>query len=550
MIGVYLELTARCGGCGRNTPVSGIHERVACASCAQPIAIPFDFWRTMLEDVALPEAKLGEHKEIVMLLQGYKLVGGREDPQCANCHAPLPDEVAQLASRGFAMCPGCGAKIALRTPPPELADGLAGAELVIGENASPAAAARAPASGPITLHCANCRAPLKVDGSKRAVKCEYCSTDAFLPDDVWLRLHPTPGAARFYLCWSSPATVEAAMLRTFQWEWLDDVAIGRDGSLYCLGTPKRETGRLRGRIAWCMGPDLATRWVAPLGRHHDDHHRLVFDGHDRLLVWRRYEHSAELLSATNGALLGKLGGQAPSDATVHHMDLEYCTQLVADVDGTWLALIGDHLVRFAADGAGIATWPPRSGLFGKKPEKLGPIHRDGKPIAVEGAYVYELAHHATNTLSSYSQIAIGWDGCLYVETENGSALAKPGAWLAKIDREGRVLYKLSLPIRSCAVVGADAAGNAFVDGRRDGARTLLRISPDGKQVDVVAQDHLHGGVLGTENDRLVVAADGTLYCMRPNMSVRVLAPDGRLVRITEKAKAEDANAKKEQDETA
>ena len=50
------------------------------------------------------------------------------------------------------------------------------------------------------------------------------------------------------------------------------------------------------------------------------------------------------------------------------------------------------------------------------------------------------------------RICIGWDGCLYIE-DNG--------WLAKLDRAGKVVYKIQLPSGDArGRIGADAAGHA------------------------------------------------------------------------------------------
>jgi hypothetical protein len=38
--------------------------------------------------------------------------------------------------------------------------------------------------------CLSCGAGLKVDGTSRVVACKYCNDTSFLPDALWLRLHP------------------------------------------------------------------------------------------------------------------------------------------------------------------------------------------------------------------------------------------------------------------------------------------------------------------------------------------------------------------------
>jgi len=39
--------------------------------------------------------------------------------------------------------------------------------------------------------CLNCGAPAQVDGrTERIIHCEYCRESSYMPDALWLRLHP------------------------------------------------------------------------------------------------------------------------------------------------------------------------------------------------------------------------------------------------------------------------------------------------------------------------------------------------------------------------
>ena len=40
------------------------------------------------------------------------------------------------------------------------------------------------------MQCMKCHATLPVDGTKRLVECSYCTARNYLPDDLWLALHP------------------------------------------------------------------------------------------------------------------------------------------------------------------------------------------------------------------------------------------------------------------------------------------------------------------------------------------------------------------------
>ena len=38
-----------------------------------------------------------------------------------------------------------------------------------------------------------------IDGEDRIVICEYCETNVYLPDDLWLRLHPAKKKNRWFV---------------------------------------------------------------------------------------------------------------------------------------------------------------------------------------------------------------------------------------------------------------------------------------------------------------------------------------------------------------
>jgi hypothetical protein len=47
-----------------------------------------------------------------------------------------------------------------------------------------------PTSEPLVFACMSCGGGLKVDGTSRVVACKFCNDSNFLPDALWLRMHP------------------------------------------------------------------------------------------------------------------------------------------------------------------------------------------------------------------------------------------------------------------------------------------------------------------------------------------------------------------------
>jgi sugar lactone lactonase YvrE len=392
---------------------------------------------------------------------------------------------------------------------------------------------KAPAAPqPIVLYCANCKAPLSVDGSSRIVRCQYCSTDVYLPDDLWQRLHPVATVARWYLC-TSAEHVAARRVQTWQWGSLEDVVMDPAGNLYCVGAHE---DAFDDASVWCLAPDLSLRWFVDLKDFAYSDAHLALDPGGRLLVWREHKHSALVLSAQNGATLGKLGGKQPDGATAHTFDLDHAKWLRFDADGSILALLGERLVRFSGDGGPLPTWPPKKGMFGAKAEKLRPIYGPGHQlIDVDGVYIEHVGSQPTE-LDDYTHLHVGWDGRLYAERSE---------WVACFDRSGERVYRTKLPVDDMKgdYLGTDAAGNLYVPATLAGdprPRVIVRVSPDGKRVDTIATDHRQGGVVGDE-DRMVVRSDGIIVLLGYGMRWRVIGPDGGLRAQSDKSRQEDAS---------
>lgn len=569
MDAIALEVRTRCVGCGSGIAINGATDTVGCAACNRPIALDWNALLAELAGTGTIAAHVGDATVSVRRAPGHA--------SCPHCTSALPDEVRQFASRGWAICPACGKKLSIRTPPAYLA--WTHAELLVAEELL---APTVPPTAPVMFGCLACRAPIRADGSARIVRCETCSVDSYLPDELWARLHPPPPVTRWYLVGAKPVADRAAtqpavpgpfgpppflpppqptfadaqamlaaagieisrgddkpppdfsdvlihnldLVREWdrreadgprKWSDLKDVVMGPDGLFYCSGEVEW------GDAVWCMGEDLKPRWVH-LHKHGDL--QLALDGkHGRLVGWTSSKHSAIVFSLADGSLQGTIGGKEPDDARVHHLDMDACRELVGDFDGTLLAIMGKRLVRYDAHGTGIATWPPSGGIFGAKAEKLHPLYRtagaqrhlpDPESVHVESVGNQPLV------LSDYAKLHVARDGRL---------LAESSEHLAAFDRTGKRLWRQKLPLdRVQDAPKTDAAGNIYVRGSVNGDPTVdqvLRIAADGSRCDLIATGRPYRGVLG-EEDHLCVGPDGSIFLFDYGMKARYLAPNGQL----------------------
>ncbi len=235
----------------------------------------------------------------------------------------------------------------------------------------------------------------------------------------------------------------------FEWYQNCDVAIDRAGLLYCAG------GLHSKFTVWCMAGDFQPRWVRDDLDFDTSAARIALDPRGRLLLWQIGKHSLLVLSAADGSTIAKLGGKEHEHATEHGLDLDDCDQLVADVDGSIVALIDNRLVRYTEDGAAIPTWPPHATLFGKRTEKLRPLYGPGHQLhTVESVYVESVGHHPI-VLDSYTKLCVDFDGFLYAERSET---------VARFNRTGHRLYRTKLALEGVDSIAADASGQLYVRG--------------------------------------------------------------------------------------
>ena len=91
------------------------------------------------------------------------------------------------------------------------------ARILVGETAlDEEAQALQAGTKPVLFSCLQCGAALRIDGTTRAVTCEFCSASNYLPDGVWMLLHPVPKPRPFHML--------ASMTNWRTIRWLDENA--------------------------------------------------------------------------------------------------------------------------------------------------------------------------------------------------------------------------------------------------------------------------------------------------------------------------------------
>lgn len=202
MVWAALEITIRCPHCDSPVHVDGPYTEILCGNCQSTVEFPPDVWTDMLEDVSseVPglEPNEGSHSTIFGHFH-MTLMTGRQNPRCRKCRRDF-DMEKEYHGQDLLVCPDCGDESPVFPAPDWLKEAIHGSTLVVGAwpVGSPLEGEKG-LSGPVAFACPKCAGSLMIDGTDRLVKCDYCGTNVYLPDDLWLRLHPAKKKGRWYI---------------------------------------------------------------------------------------------------------------------------------------------------------------------------------------------------------------------------------------------------------------------------------------------------------------------------------------------------------------
>lgn len=240
---VGVRCTFPCRACGFDSPLDQIDASggVTCLKCGLHQAFPDDAWGNLLSaahavaDLAGPEPEGAERDAVWSIARSeraaraatttvHTLVSGpltaltgAGHPLCTSCTHPVAVEVVGDGNV-LTQCSECGEVASYASPGPAMYIGFVGAIGPEHRTDQPAATRQEDA-----FHCADCGAPLPVDGLGRLVKCAYCATVSRIPvaslqglkdpppPDLWWLVFrgPSPARKRLLLGHDEPVDLQA-----------------------------------------------------------------------------------------------------------------------------------------------------------------------------------------------------------------------------------------------------------------------------------------------------------------------------------------------------
>ena len=554
MMGIMIELKATCPACEGWIAVNGLVPGAACNGCGKVRELSPDWWKALMQNVLkeAPRAKPGKVFHYSETVTSYEIKFERRHPRFPETERDIDMDAAVAgAVDGRFPDPATGRPLSVRPVPEEYREGLPGVRTIVSEDLdclSRATGSVQPVQtlqpqGPQPFACPHCGAALTIDGKERKIRCAFCSADAYLPNEMWQKLHPAYAATPWYL-WYDERHAPLA------WDgkaW--DAVVDGEGNLY-LTLESRVAG-VDVLLVACIDRTWRMKWA----RYGLDCNAIpiILDKEGRILLWSGDTNAFKILSAENGSDVERPekadGSQPKGDARSSMKDF---TLLAVDVDGTLIGrrnlgeaggdlaglqrfrrietTIHDELcgpARFDPSGAELPFWPePKKGKLFKKMKvffsSLGDV-----------PYVSEIGDRFLRMHESYFRLSVGREGSYFF------LFAKT---LIRFDREGRKIYAVELPCdgtegKACA----DEEGNAFVigvDRHNLDAASILRVSPDGKKIDVFVPSVLDGGGMCT-GMVLALSPDRTIHVIGYGGCMRVFSAEGKLVHASAKSIEEE-----------
>jgi len=514
---VMMEISTSCPRCRKPIHLNGAAESTVCGSCHAPLALPEAFWRMLLTDPITKGVGFAEREGSTSTVMSgefgltLQLRYGRLAARCAKCKSPLATDTltAALATHpdSHIAC-SCGASWRVRRPPAWFASVHPAVVALVGETLG-ADTAGAPQAPP-RMFCFGCGAAVPLDGSSRNVVCGYCQQHIMLPDEVWLRLHPAQTAEGWFALLDLGDSL--GVMPTSCWDFTDLTITARGHLIIAYhadddgdaGHPCRIAAIDRaGLVVWSQDgvefDDRAKLRVSPL------------DGQIALIDPEK--DFVRFFDPASGKPLRTLRGPAEDDAP--GFSVYEHGGVVIDFDGTLIVAreYGRSLRRYDRDGKEMPLWSGRTARSKDRPE-------------------WPYIPHGPVALPHDAKLFPGWDGHLYLVDGKGKHVAQ----LARDGTCRGVLTWKDSPFEDVLGFGVDRAGQmtvlfAHAQHLRDGAWShLARVSPRG---DITLWKGPHAppeqGLIGRSDDCLQLAPDGTVYVGRDLDSLRIFAPDGRLL---------------------
>lgn len=196
-----ISMMTTCPSCGQPVPLCGFSELVTCSYCQSPVKISGKKWKSILDfaDYRMEKqedfsGEIGYAADLVK----YTIKPWKAD--CEHCHKPLAPGHSALSC-------SCGNKVSLIKPPDWLTEKIGSLKFLSGSEELPGDNLQSESL--VVMSCPSCGGSLNIGSeNERVTNCSYCSVSVYIPDPIWLRLHPVKTVVPFYAGFSGKSNLQ------------------------------------------------------------------------------------------------------------------------------------------------------------------------------------------------------------------------------------------------------------------------------------------------------------------------------------------------------
>ena len=197
-------MSITCPKCDDSIKINGPLRKIHCNACQNNFEIPVKYWKENLSDALewiitdMDEGQGYNMKQFGQFETNWSLY--ELAPRCDNCGTAFSIKNIVVKKEEELTCKDCGTKGSIAPVPEWLKNAVPSADFLVNAQLDDDLGSKEPAiSGGIALNCPQCKGSLIIDGKDRLVPCRYCGVNIYLPDDLWLRLHPVSVKKRWFL---------------------------------------------------------------------------------------------------------------------------------------------------------------------------------------------------------------------------------------------------------------------------------------------------------------------------------------------------------------
>ncbi len=198
----HIKAKSSCPECGNPIFLNGPTNEITCSYCFKQLTInkdiPIDLVLTPFNEISDKQKRDANYNCL-----SYEYSFNKSYPKCPQCEEDIPieklTEMPNLAVWKI-KCEKCNNIISAGRIPKWIKKKIPYAKIAINalfgfdkQNTNETA------TEGIVFSCPKCGGALNVDGSERVIKCEYCTSDVYIPDSLWLRLHPVKTVETWYI---------------------------------------------------------------------------------------------------------------------------------------------------------------------------------------------------------------------------------------------------------------------------------------------------------------------------------------------------------------